>query len=558
MGAKATFDPLTRIIQLTEAPDGNGDVTLDVQVDLYSDGKEDWVANENLRRLRFPIRTVAGDSVPGGKALGDAYFLASDWKIRPYNADHRLIVVGDFWSEDGSDPYLDTVGAYTCRVMQEYSTLSRLVTGSGGISKSDVQDAMTDQGYTTGRAPNLDNMDYSVADLSDEVLDSRFDDAVYVSDAYGGTSGDDLGTRQNPARWQYAPGIATTRKVRRFIFVDAQTYTLGQAFVNYVFEGENFATLNMNGQNIAGSNVHRMVVTGQGSPTALLECYVTGATFATITFRCIFVGGNTISGNSTLNQSYFNGNTFYRNSGNLDIFHASGQLYFDSWTNGSAYLYDFHGQVYVSSNNTGGGVYFRDGSGLLQNTSGGMNVFAQGFVDARTQAPISGYVESGGDDTDVHTNISGTYGDDYFKGMKLVVVGYTSTKVAVGNIVGYTNTNGVFTLETALPYTPGALDRVFVITDTFANLGSVPGSVLEELIVDHKDVAGSVAETLYLLRGNVGGGVLLSSLDDGTMHIYDDDNTTEIARFACWKDEAKTERTYNPAEIVARTRIPIP
>lgn len=33
----------------------------------------------------------------------------------------------------------------------------------GGLTKVDVQDAMTDQGYTTGRALNLDNLDDSVA-----------------------------------------------------------------------------------------------------------------------------------------------------------------------------------------------------------------------------------------------------------------------------------------------------------------------------------------------------------------------------------------------------------
>lgn len=139
MGAKATFDPLTRIIALTESPDANGDVVFDVAVDLYSDGKEDWVAEEDLRRLRFPVRSVGGDPKPGGY-LGSTFFLASDWKIRPYDADHRLIVVGNLYSEDASDPFLDTLGDYTVRIMQEVSSLPTVLEVETGGGEKDWTD----------------------------------------------------------------------------------------------------------------------------------------------------------------------------------------------------------------------------------------------------------------------------------------------------------------------------------------------------------------------------------------------------------------------------------
>lgn len=123
MGAKVTFDPLTRIITVTQAPDVNGDIFLDVKVDLYSDGKEDWVANENLRRLAFPVVSVGGNPLPGAKSLGATFFLASDWKIKPYEASHRLTVNGNLYSVDGGDPFIDTVGTYTVRIMQQVSSL---------------------------------------------------------------------------------------------------------------------------------------------------------------------------------------------------------------------------------------------------------------------------------------------------------------------------------------------------------------------------------------------------------------------------------------------------
>lgn len=139
MGEKVTFNEITKIIEIDEAPDGNGDINLDVKVDLYSDGKEDWVANENLRKFQFPIRVTGGDLLPGAKALGGAFFLKNDWYIRPYNADHRLLVSGgDLYHDDGTDFYLNTVGAYTVRIIQEVSALIFTITADAG----DVADSV--------------------------------------------------------------------------------------------------------------------------------------------------------------------------------------------------------------------------------------------------------------------------------------------------------------------------------------------------------------------------------------------------------------------------------
>lgn len=134
MGSKATFNPATRTIQLTEAPDGNGDITISVKQDLYSDGKEDWVANEALRKMEFPIRTTGGDPLPGQKYIGDYYFLKSDWHVIPYEADQRLALVGNFFAEDGHDPILPTAGAYNVKVVFEVSPLTQTVSAGSGLS----------------------------------------------------------------------------------------------------------------------------------------------------------------------------------------------------------------------------------------------------------------------------------------------------------------------------------------------------------------------------------------------------------------------------------------
>ena len=123
MAAKLSFNDITRIITITEAPDVNGEVFIDVKKDLYSAGKQDWVTNENLRKLAYPVASVGGNPLPGEKELGSTFFINEDWKIKPYEASHRLIINGNLYSRDGSDPFIDTIGTFTVRIMQQVSSL---------------------------------------------------------------------------------------------------------------------------------------------------------------------------------------------------------------------------------------------------------------------------------------------------------------------------------------------------------------------------------------------------------------------------------------------------
>jgi hypothetical protein len=126
MGQKVTFDPVARVITLDVAPvliGGDLIVDIDVAIDLYSDGKEDWQATESLRRLEFPLRAVGGDPLAGGKKLGSTFFIASDWKIAPHESSHRLRVEGNFYSEDGSNPFMVTAGAFNVFLERDVSVL---------------------------------------------------------------------------------------------------------------------------------------------------------------------------------------------------------------------------------------------------------------------------------------------------------------------------------------------------------------------------------------------------------------------------------------------------
>jgi len=122
MAAKVTFDPTTKIISVTQAP-VSGEVNIDVKIDIYSDGKEDWLANESLSRFRFPISAVGGNPLPGSKALGTTFFLLYGWKIRPYEASHTMNVNGNLYCQDGTSPYVPTLGTFSIAIIGAVSSL---------------------------------------------------------------------------------------------------------------------------------------------------------------------------------------------------------------------------------------------------------------------------------------------------------------------------------------------------------------------------------------------------------------------------------------------------
>ena len=126
MGNKVTFHPDTRIIQVTQAPtyvNGEWVVNLDINTDVYSDGKEDWENDPDLNKLIFPVRYVGGDPISDVKELGVTFFLKDGWRIRPYEANHVFRVNGNLYTDEGVSPFVSTVGSYNILLTQQVSDL---------------------------------------------------------------------------------------------------------------------------------------------------------------------------------------------------------------------------------------------------------------------------------------------------------------------------------------------------------------------------------------------------------------------------------------------------
>ena len=111
MAEHVAYDTDKRIIYVTTAP-VDGVVDISIKEHLYSDMKVDWQANATLGKFKLPLRSVGGDALPGSKSLGATFFLDSDWKIRPYEADHIFRMEGNLFSEDGRSVMIPTTGGY--------------------------------------------------------------------------------------------------------------------------------------------------------------------------------------------------------------------------------------------------------------------------------------------------------------------------------------------------------------------------------------------------------------------------------------------------------------
>lgn len=139
MGAKITFDAAEREFVVTQAPVA-GVIEINVQVDLYSDAKEDWQDDgtfPDLAKMQFPIVPIGGDAF-GAKTLGASYLVKHGWHFKPFEADHTMLILGNIGTETGSELVQDTVGAFRVRIEHEVSTLVELVqTAISGLTAAE-------------------------------------------------------------------------------------------------------------------------------------------------------------------------------------------------------------------------------------------------------------------------------------------------------------------------------------------------------------------------------------------------------------------------------------
>lgn len=131
-----TFSGQTKIISLSE-----GTTVLNLK-SLYSSWKE-WTLLSDHSKYLEAISVLGGDPLPGGRYLGTTYFLENGWKLRPFEGSHTLVVSGNLYSRDGSDPFVSTLGDFNVRIFLTVSNLIDTISTGGGVGTvSEIRDAV--------------------------------------------------------------------------------------------------------------------------------------------------------------------------------------------------------------------------------------------------------------------------------------------------------------------------------------------------------------------------------------------------------------------------------
>lgn len=107
-----TFDGAAKLISLSSS-------TLGLQ-ELWSAWK-DWLLAGNAG-YALAMNTVGGEPIneAEGTLVPLFLFMLNGWKIKPMEADHTLYVTGGtLVGPDGGDPFVDTNGEYTVRVVYQ-------------------------------------------------------------------------------------------------------------------------------------------------------------------------------------------------------------------------------------------------------------------------------------------------------------------------------------------------------------------------------------------------------------------------------------------------------
>jgi hypothetical protein len=136
MASKFTYDTANKLFVLNA-----GVITLDLRSEFYAWVKNDWKDDPSLTKFKFPILAIGGQDIGGSQSIAPYYQLRFGWKIRPQEADHILTVAGNLITDDGSDPFVSTIGDFNVRVkfVVSANAVSLSTGGGGGASAVEIR-----------------------------------------------------------------------------------------------------------------------------------------------------------------------------------------------------------------------------------------------------------------------------------------------------------------------------------------------------------------------------------------------------------------------------------
>ena len=103
---KVTFDGENRKIIVND-----GELDIDVKIDLYSDWKE-WAQKRDHLKYLPAMRAVGGDPTVAGAKLGSTFFTINNWQIV---ISESTVFDGNLFSDDYDTPFITADGAKVAR-----------------------------------------------------------------------------------------------------------------------------------------------------------------------------------------------------------------------------------------------------------------------------------------------------------------------------------------------------------------------------------------------------------------------------------------------------------
>lgn len=359
MAAKWTADWVNRLFILKA-----GVTDLDIQVDLYSDWKEEVQLSDNIK---YPpaLRTVGGDPLGGGDSLGGTYFLINGWQIRPQEADHTLTMTGNLFTDpSGTEIIVPTLGDYTVLIQNKVSNLTEVKASDASLS--------ADQIFALVGAVYIDTV--NGVSGTDGTQGQPTNPVNNLTDAYT------IAQRENLTTYKFKGALTLDRNYSDWAFLG-----LGSEADNDII---------FNGQTVNRALFQNCTVTGTmvGS-VELFECSLIAVVGFDGVARWCGLQNTTQLANSA--KAVFD-NCFSEVAGtntpafdlgtncNLNCRHYSGGIKVENSTSGCTGTIDLDsGHVVLDSTDIGGTLVIRGVGHLTDNGSTGMTLVTDGLVQGK-------------------------------------------------------------------------------------------------------------------------------------------------------------------------------
>jgi hypothetical protein len=183
---KVIFDGDNKLIIVNE-----GVTSVDVKVDIYSGWKE-WMLSKENNNTKYleALRSVGGDPTVGGEFLGATFFLMNGWRIRTWEGDHRLTVVGNLYTEEGESPFVPTIFPHNIVIESKVSNITTIAGTYPTVSTpSDISSAV----WSDPNAVSDSSITAAITPLIPTVQEVAY--AVWEEAMFGHATPDSFGKR---------------------------------------------------------------------------------------------------------------------------------------------------------------------------------------------------------------------------------------------------------------------------------------------------------------------------------------------------------------------------